>query len=60
MMGQKKQVHDMREILLLEDDTTLGRGIQLALQVQNVTIYQTETDDRDAFSGAGNAGAEEI
>ena len=27
----KRQVHGMREILLLEDDGALGRGIQLAL-----------------------------
>jgi len=43
MMGQKRQVHDMREILLLEDDTTLGRGIQLALQDPDVTIALTGT-----------------
>ena len=43
MMGQKRQVHDMREILLLEDDTTLGRGIQLALQGPDVTIALTGT-----------------
>lgn len=33
----------MREILLLEDDTTLGRGIQLALQDPDVTIALTGT-----------------
>ena len=33
----------MREILLLEDDTTLGRGIQLALQGPDVTIALTGT-----------------
>ena len=43
MMGQKRQVRDMREILLLEDDTTLGRGIQLALQDPDVTIALTGT-----------------
>ena len=43
MMGQKRQVRDMREILLLEDDTTLGRGIQLALQGPDVTIALTGT-----------------
>ena len=35
MMGQKRQVHDMREILLLEDDT--------ALQDPDVTIALTGT-----------------
>ena len=34
----KRQVHGMREILLLEDDGALGRGIQLALQDPDVTI----------------------
>ena len=33
----------MREILLLEDDTTLGRGIQLVLQDPDVTIALTGT-----------------
>ena len=33
----------MREILLLEDDTTLGKGIQLALQDPDVTIALTGT-----------------
>ena len=39
----KRQVHGMREILLLEDDGALGRGIQLALQSPDVAITLTGT-----------------
>ena len=50
----------MREILLLEDDTTLGMGIQLALQDPDVTIALGAGAVRKSRAGAGTAGAEKI
>ena len=45
----------MKQILLLEDDTALGRGIQLALQGQEVqvTLMNTLAQAREALGRAG-------